>query len=140
MGRSRGKGRKLTANDQDDPASGEEEKINPVQKRRGRPQKPLRDEIDEDDKEKKLEEDDNNENKALSKATDGKKRRRNSQAKEIPNPNPNPNPENEENGGVGAAKSNITDDSTKSNGFRHTGSRRKKSKPRRAAEVGVECN
>ncbi|KAF5747232.1 G2/mitotic-specific cyclin S13-7-like [Tripterygium wilfordii] len=40
-----GKGKKLTASNHDDTGSGEEEKI-PVQKRRGRPQKPLKDEID----------------------------------------------------------------------------------------------
>lgn len=36
-------------------------------------------------------------------------------------------------------RSSTYDSSTKSNGFRHNGSRRK-TKPRRAAEVGVECN
>ncbi|KAJ6346650.1 hypothetical protein OIU76_003350 [Salix suchowensis] len=51
MGRGRGKGKKLTVSNHDDTGSGEEEKI-PAQKRRGRPQKPLKDDIDEEEVEK----------------------------------------------------------------------------------------
>ncbi|KAJ6713397.1 RHO GTPASE-ACTIVATING GACO-LIKE PROTEIN [Salix purpurea] len=68
------------------------------------------------------------ETKSPAAAENGKKRKRYSQAKE------KPESVKEENG-VGTRSS--TDDSTKSNGFRHNGSRRK-NKPRRAAEAGVE--
>lgn len=139
MGRGRGKGKKLTmTTSHEDQGSGEEEKI-PTQKRRGRPQKPLlKDEIAEEGMEKlELEGEDKAYDKAANAATEaenGKKRRRSSQslAKEAPSP------VKDENAVVVVPPSN-TDVSTKSNGFRHIGSRRK-SKPRRAAEVGVECN
>ncbi|KAK9274090.1 hypothetical protein L1049_018904 [Liquidambar formosana] len=136
MGRGRGKGKKLTVSNHEDPGSGEEEKI-PAQKRRGRPQKPLKDEIDEEEVEKMEEEDRENANSVISSkemkspaaAENGKKRKRYSQVKE------KLDSVKEENG-IGTRSS--TDESTKSNGFRHNGSRRK-SKPRRAAEAGVEC-
>ncbi|KAI5596251.1 hypothetical protein POPTR_T085200v4 [Populus trichocarpa] len=136
MGRGRGKGKKLTVSNHDDTGSGEEEKI-PAQKRRGRPQKPLKDGIDEEEVEKIEDEDvekgktdiTSKDSKSPTAAENGKKRKRYSQAKE------KPDSVKEENG-VGTRSS--TDDSTKSNGFRHNGSRRK-SKPRRAAEAGVEC-
>ncbi len=132
MGRGRGKGKKFTVTSHDDPGSGEEEKI-PAQKRRGRPQKLLIDEIDEDI-EKMEEEDGENavsskEMKSLTAAENGKKRRRNIQAKE----KPDSVKEENSNGTRSSA-----DDLTKPNGFRHNGSRRK-STPRRAAEAGVEC-
>ncbi|ONH99243.1 hypothetical protein PRUPE_6G020200 [Prunus persica] len=136
MGRGRGKGKRLTVTNHDDPGSGEEEKI-PAQKRRGRPQKPLKDEIDEEETDK-IEADDSENGKAgiaskeiksPSVAENGKKRKRYSQVKE------KSDSVKEENG-IGTRSS--TDDSTKSNGFRHNGSRRK-NKPRRAAEAGVEC-
>lgn len=136
MGRGRGKGKRLTVTNHDDPGSGEEEKI-PTQKRRGRPQKPLKDEIDEEETEKIEEDDSENakagiatkEVKSSPVAENGKKRKRYSQVKE------KSDSVNEENG---VATRSSTDDLTKSNGFRHNGSRRK-SKPRRAAEAGVEC-
>ncbi|GMH11502.1 hypothetical protein Nepgr_013343 [Nepenthes gracilis] len=129
MGRGRGKGKKLNAN-HEDPGSVDEERI-PAQKRRGRPQKPLKDDIDEEEVEK-LEDDDSEiksmglSSKGMNPVTAGdneKKRKQNSLAKENEN---------------GVETMSSTDDSAKSNGFRHIGSRRK-SKPRRAAEVGVEC-
>lgn len=136
MGRGRGKGKKLTVTNHEDPGSGEEEKI-PAQKRRGRPQKPLKDEIDEEEVEKIEDEDSENakigisskEMKSSAAEENGKKRKRYSQAKE------KPDSVKEENG-IGTRSS--TDDSTKSNGFRNNRNRRK-SKPRRAAEAGVEC-
>ncbi|XP_042513409.1 histone-lysine N-methyltransferase EHMT1-like [Macadamia integrifolia] len=137
MGRGRGKGKKLTVvTSHEDPGSGGEESV-PAYKRRGRPQKPLKDEIDEEDIEK-IEEDDgknaksdtsNKEMKGPSVAENGKKRKRHSQAKE------NIDSVKEEDG-TGTRSS--TDISIKSNGFRQNGNRRK-SKPRRAAEAGVEC-
>ena len=135
MGRGRGKGKKLTVTNHEDPGSGEEEKI-PIQKRRGRPQKPLKDEIDEEEVEKVEDEDRENANSGFlsndtkSPAAAEKKRKR------YPNGKEKPDLVKEENG-IGTIPS--TDDSTKSNGFRHNGSRRK-STPRRAAEAGVECN
>lgn len=136
MGRGRGKGKKLTVSNHDDAGSGEEEKI-PAQKRRGRPQKPLKDDIDDEEAEK-IEEEDAENGKAGTPSKDvksptasenGKKRKRNLQVKE------KPVSVKEENGN---GTRSSTDDSTKSNGFRHNGSRRK-SKPRRAAEAVVEC-
>ncbi|CAK9328045.1 unnamed protein product [Citrullus colocynthis] len=137
MGRGRGKGRKLTVTNHDDAGSGEEEKI-PAQKRRGRPQKPLKDEIDEEEVEKIEDEDSENlksndivskEMKSPPAAENGKRRRRNSQVKEKLDPVKDEN---------GDGTRSSTDESTRSNGFRHNGSRRK-SKPRRAAEAGVNC-
>lgn len=136
MGRGRGKGKRLTVTNHDDPGSGEEEKI-PAQKRRGRPQKPLKDDIDEEEAEK-IEEDDietakpvisTKEMNSPSAAENGKKRKRYSQVKE------KSDSVKEE---IGNGTRSSTDDSAKSNGFRHNGSRRK-NKPRRAAEAGVEC-
>lgn len=137
MGRGRGKGRKQSAvADHDDTGSGEDEKL-PI-RRRGRPQKPLKGEIEEEDKIVMIEKEDDDleETKKLSKskrnqaaAENGRKRKRASHVEE------NAETVKEENG-VGA-KTSATD-SIKSVGYRPNGSRRK-NKPRRAAEVGVEC-
>ncbi|MCD7462876.1 hypothetical protein HAX54_049569 [Datura stramonium] len=134
MGRGRGKAKKQSV--REDLVSGEEEKI-PV-RRRGRPQKP-KDEIEEEEGvEKVVEDEDDSENtkgSVLNKdiknqvGEDGKKRKRPSQVME------NKDSVKEENG-VGT-KTN-SNDLIKSVGFRPNGSRRK-NKPRRAAEVGVEC-
>jgi len=132
MGRGRkGKKAAVVASHED---SGEEEKI-PV-KRRGRPQKTLKDEVDEEEEAEKIdeaeEEEDvenskiptsNKDNKIPISSENGRKRKRNSQVKE------NQDSIKVENG---------PSDSIKSVGFRQNGSRRK-NKPRRAAEVGVEC-
>ncbi|CAL5423446.1 unnamed protein product [Camellia sinensis] len=140
MGRGRGKGKKQTTiAARDEAGSGEEEKILPY-RRRGRPQKPLKDEIEEEAENIEEEEDEgentkssisNKDVKNEAAAENGKKRKRKkaSQVKE------NPDSVIEENG-VGT-KTSI-DESVKSVGFRQNGSRRK-NKPRRAAEVGVEC-
>lgn len=137
MGRGRGKGKKQSV--REDLGSGEEEKMPPV-RRRGRPQKPLKDEIEEeeDEVEKVAGDEEDGENLKSTKSSkdisnqdveNGKKRKRPSQVKE------NGESVKEENG-VGT-KTNSKD-LIKSVGFRQNGSRRK-SKPRRAAEVGVEC-
>lgn len=123
MGRGRGKGKKQSAiATRDDNGSGEDEKL-PV-RRRGRPLKPMKDEIEEEDEVEKIggEVEDGEETKS-------KKRKRPSLIKV-------------------SADSVTEEDSigTKSNatvlikpvGYRQNGSRRK-NKPRRAAEVGVEC-
>lgn len=134
MGRGRGKAKKQSV--REDLVGGEEEKI-PV-RRRGRPQKP-KDEIEEEEGiEKVVDDEDDSENtkgSVLNKdiqnqvAEDGKKRKRPSQVME------NKDSVKEENG-VGTKT--ISNDLIKSVGFRPNGSRRK-NKPRRAAEVGVEC-
>ena len=138
MGRGRGKGKKLTISNEEDPISREDEKV-PKQKRRGRPQKLFKDDFDEEEIEEILEEDacggDNVKNvvsskemKNLNTTKHGRKRKRNLQEKIEPI---------DEKSNVVVNGSN-TDELTKCNGFRHNGSRRK-SKPRRAAEAGVQC-
>ncbi|XP_057768797.1 uncharacterized protein LOC130988858 [Salvia miltiorrhiza] len=139
MGRGRGKGKKQSAiAARDDTGSGEDEKL-PV-RRRGRPQKPMKDEFEEEDEVEKIEEEDEDgedtKNLVLSKssknqavAENGRKRKRPSQIKE------SDDLVKEEN--AMAAKSNATV-LIKPVGYRQHGSRRK-NKPRRAAEVGVEC-
>lgn len=135
MGRGRGKGKKLTVTNHEDPQSGEDEKVS-TQKRRGRPQKQLKDDFDEEVE--KIEDDNDNvknevsskEMKSPNATENGSKRKRNSQVKEKLELV-------EEEHGVGN-RSSTTDDLAKSNGFRHNGSRRK-SKPSRAAEAGVQC-
>ncbi|TKY67444.1 hypothetical protein E2542_SST10338 [Spatholobus suberectus] len=137
MGRGRGKGKKLTVSNDEDPISGEDEKV-PMQKRRGRPQKLFKDDFDEEVVEE-IEEDDSHSGDNVKNAVSskemknpnttkhGRKRKRNLQEKI--------EPVEEKNGAVNGSN---TDDLAKSNGFRHNGSRRK-SKPRRAAEAGVLC-
>ncbi|GAB4843791.1 hypothetical protein Ancab_013756 [Ancistrocladus abbreviatus] len=136
MGRGRGKGKKRTA--RDDADSGEEEKL-PAHKRRGRPQKPLKNEGKEDGETKKIEDDGENAKSLITNkdtmdqaATDnGRKRKRSLPVKQDSSPV-------KEDNGSGGKLSTVTDDSIKSVGFRQNGNRRK-SKPRRAAEAGVEC-
>lgn len=136
MRKGRGKGKKVTSSNHEDPGSGKEEK--PLaQKRRGRPQKVLRDELDKGEVEKIEEEDGGDAKLSISSkekedrtsSENGKKRKRNSQVRgklDLV----------KEEKGISTRSSG--DDLTKLNGFRHNGSRRK-NKPRRAAEVGVEC-
>lgn len=135
MGRGRGKGKKLTgATSHEDPGSGNEEQLPPY-KRRGRPQKSLKDDID-DDEVAKIEEEEGDLKlgtpakgaKATPVVESGKRRRRQVVVKE------SSEPLTEENG---AGLSTTTEESVRKNGFRQNGSRRK-SKPRRAAEAGVE--
>ncbi|XP_072992586.1 uncharacterized protein [Typha latifolia] len=134
MGRGRGKGKKLTiVASHEDPGSGGDEVI-PAYKRRGRPQKPLKDDIDEEESEKIEGEDDDVKPKASNKeikssVVNGKKRKRHSQVKE------DSDSVLEENSSAIRSSNN---DLIRPKGFRQNGSRRK-SKPRRAAEAGVEC-
>lgn len=137
MGRGRGKGKKLTVTpSHEDPGSGGEE-ILPANKRRGRPQKSLKEEVEEEEAEKIEGQDVDNSKDAVTgkeikspvAVENGKKRKRYAQVKE------NTDSVKEANG-FGMRSS--TDATTKSNGFRQNGSRRK-NKPRRAAEVGVKC-
>ncbi|XP_056165845.1 uncharacterized protein LOC115679204 [Syzygium oleosum] len=136
MRKGRGKAKKVTSSNNEDPGSGEEEK-SLAQKRRGRPQKLSRDELDKEEVEKIEEEDGDDAKLSISSKEKedqaslekGKKRKRNSRVRgklDLV----------KEEKGIGTRSSG--NDLTKLNGFRHNGSRRK-SKPRRAAEVGVEC-
>ncbi|KAM7524576.1 hypothetical protein LguiA_014478 [Lonicera macranthoides] len=131
MGRGRGKGKKQTIISTHED-SGEEEKM-PV-KRRGRPQKTLKDEVEEIEEHEENGENtkdsiSSKENKNEITKENGRKRKRPSLAKE------NQDLVKKENG---VATNGQVDDSVKSVGFRQNRSRRK-NKPRRAAEVGVEC-
>ncbi|XP_022747819.1 uncharacterized protein LOC111297353 isoform X2 [Durio zibethinus] len=137
MRRGRGKAKKQTVVlSHDDPGSGEDEKI-PAYKRRGRPQKQLKDDIEDDEVEKTEEDGEDVKGSILIKemknraATEnGRKRKRSVQAKE------NIESVKKENG---ITTNSSTDDSTKCVGYRQNSSRRK-NKPRRAAEAVVECN
>lgn len=136
MGRGRGKGKKQSAIIED-LVSDEEDKV-PAHRKRGRPLKPVTDEnedvVDVTEKIEKGEENvngnvSNNDLKTEVITVNKRKRKRSSQVKE------KIEPMKEENGI--RTKSSPTD-SVKSTGFRQNGSRRK-SKPRRAAEAGVDC-
>ncbi|KAE8674968.1 G-type lectin S-receptor-like serine/threonine-protein kinase RLK1-like [Hibiscus syriacus] len=117
MGRGKGKGKKSTVSNHDDAGSGEEEKI-PMQKRRGRPQKPLKDELTTKSRKSKEEDGENgkadittNERKSPPAAEIGKKRKHNPQVKE------RPIRERRE----WLRQQTKHDDSSKSNGFRQSG-------------------
>ncbi|KAK2417225.1 hypothetical protein QL285_039553 [Trifolium repens] len=136
MGRGRGKGKKQSSS-VDDLVSDEEDKV-PAHRKRGRPLKPVTDENEEVEVTEKIEKDDeenvngnvsNNDLKTQVITVNKRKRKRTSQVKE------KIEPMKEENGV--RAKSN-SGDTVKSTGFRQNGSRRK-NKPRRAAEAGVDC-
>lgn len=137
MGRIKAKGKKLAVTNQDDPGSAEEEKTL-AQKGRGRPQKLLNDDIDEEEAEniENQESEDTtndvlgNEAKSSTASQNGKKRKRNSRGKEKVD-------SMKEKNGNGTTSS--TEESNKSNGFRRNGNRRK-NKPCRAPEAGVDCN
>ncbi|KAJ8500282.1 hypothetical protein OPV22_010834 [Ensete ventricosum] len=139
MGRGKGKGKKstLATSNEDHQGSGDEEAI-PAYKRRGRPQRPLKDDVDEDVTGKIEDGEDDvkltaspSKDPKVSTVVNRKKRKRQGEAKDNPDLIPEEN--------LGAASKSKNDDVTGSNGFRHTGSRRRKSKPRRAAGAGVEC-
>ncbi|PON81037.1 rho GTPase-activating gacO-like protein [Trema orientale] len=131
MGRGRGKGKKHTVIVvREDPGSGGDEKV-PAYRRRGRPQKPLNDDVQQEE-ETEITEEDGEEAKTLKYqggTENGRKRKRSAQVKETVES------VKEENG---IETKSMPDDSTKFVGFRHIGSRRK-NKPHRAAEAGVEC-
>ncbi|XP_073306751.1 uncharacterized protein [Primulina huaijiensis] len=133
MGRGRGKGKKQSVfATTDDNKSGEDEKL--AMRRRGRQQIQVNDSVQEEDEFGKIEEDAkrlvfNKLAKHQDATENGKKRKRPSQVKDIMEPFKEENCNGTETNGT---------DSIKSVGYRPIGSRRK-NKPRRAAEVGVEC-
>ncbi|BAT85327.1 uncharacterized protein LOC124831313 [Vigna umbellata] len=135
MGRGRGKGKKQSVITED-PGS-EEDKV-PAYRRRGRPLKPLTDEIEEVEVAETIEKDEENvkgnngstnELKTQPITINKRKRKRSTQVKEKIDPMKDDN---------GILAKSGPDDSIKSTGFRQNGSRRK-NKPRRAAEAGVDC-
>ncbi|KAK3158919.1 hypothetical protein QOZ80_2AG0143380 [Eleusine coracana subsp. coracana] len=132
MGRGRGRGKKVTLvrSHEDKGSSGEE--VVPARKRRGRPQKRFAVKIDQTDIENFVEKVDVNEEqlddeKLKNTAAVGNKRGR--PLKE------GSNIVVEENN---SSIRSSSEESTRINGFRQNGSRRK-NKPRRAAEAGLEC-
>lgn len=136
MGRVRAKGKKLAATNQDDIGSSEEVKVI-ARKRRGRPQKSLKDDIDEDEA-PKIEDGDSEDTtgepiKEAGNKTgtqNGKKQKGNVEVKE------KVDLAKEE---IGNGTKSSSEESKKLNNFRHNRSRRK-NKPCRAAEAVVECN
>ncbi|OIW17402.1 hypothetical protein TanjilG_22514 [Lupinus angustifolius] len=137
MGRGKGKGKNQSViAKREEPGIGEEEKV-PAYRKRGRPLKPLTDEIEEVEVTEKIKKDEENVNGNVSSnelktqvtTVNKRKRKRSVHVKE------KIDPVKEENGVRAKA---ITDDSVKSAGFRQNGSRRK-NKPHRAAEAGVDC-
>ncbi|MED6130411.1 hypothetical protein PIB30_000916 [Stylosanthes scabra] len=140
MGRGRGKGKKdPVIVEPEDPRNGEKEKL-PAFRRRGRPIKPLMDGVEGVEAPENIEKDEeivngngNDSSKDLKTqviTVSKRKRKRSVQTKEKKDP-----AAKEENGNQ--VKPNP-DDSVKPAGFRHNGSRRK-NKPHRAAEAGVDC-
>jgi len=133
MGRGRGRGKKLTTvrSHEDKGSSGEE--VVPAKKRRGRPQKHFANKIDQADVENFVEKVDGDQEEVddaklkNSAAAGGNKRGR---------------PLKEGSNIVIEDSNSIvrssSDESTRTNGFRQIGSRRK-NKPQRAAEAGLEC-
>ncbi|KAG2258339.1 hypothetical protein Bca4012_021680 [Brassica carinata] len=130
MRRGRGKGKRLNACTRED---GEDEEKIPAYRRRGRPQKPVKEETEGEEEIVENDHDDDTNGSVTSKeevTENGKKRKKPLESKE--------SNLTEEKNGLGL-KSSI-DDSVKLSGFRQIGSSRRKNKPRRAAEAVVECN
>jgi hypothetical protein len=133
MGRGRGRGKKQTTvrSHEDKGSSGEE--VVPAKKRRGRPQTCFASKIDQADVENFVEQVDADQEEA------GDAKLKNSAAAGGP-----------KRGRLLKGRSNIaiedtnstvrlsSDESTRTNGFTQIGSRRK-NKPRRASEAGLEC-
>jgi hypothetical protein len=147
MGRGRGRGRKQLTNgrNHEDKGSSGEEVVVPARKRRGRPQKCVAAEKIIEAEVKKLEVDDGDEDYVVG-AGDGAKlkgsRTEHASAGAGSNKRNRVPKEEEEDGSNLNMEENSSstrssnDESTRSNGFRQSGSRRK-STPRRAAEAGL---
>ncbi|CAM8961709.1 unnamed protein product [Rhodiola kirilowii] len=138
MGRGRGKGRKLNGHvNHEDCGSGEEEKI-PVQKKRGRPVKHFKEEV-----RNKTEKDDRENSssgitgKHKSPCDVLKKRKRKYESKDEEKDEEKSEPVKEESGNE-TKSSSIDEEPVKPSGFR-LNSRKRKNKPRRAAEAVVDC-
>jgi hypothetical protein len=133
MGRGRGRGKKLTLVRRHEEKGSSGEEVVPERKRRGRPQKRFAEKIDQTDIENSVEKVDVDEEQLdaakLNNGTAAVGNKRGRPLKE------GSNIVVEENNS--SIRSN-SDESTRTNGFRQNGSRRK-NKPRRAAEAGLEC-
>ncbi|KAG2290332.1 hypothetical protein Bca4012_028589 [Brassica carinata] len=137
MRRGRGKGEKQSASAGEDHGSGEEDEKIPAYRRRGRPQKPMKDDFEEEEEEEeelveKMEEEEEEEDGSVTSKKEENERKR----KMVNGSNTDVN---EEENGLGSKPSRDGSTKSTSTGFRQNGSRRK-SKPRRAAEAVVECN
>lgn len=133
MGRGRGgKGKKQAIIASNDDV--EEEKLPSSNKRRGRPQKPLKDQVEDDQESEKTEDDKNPKSKDSAEVGIGKGRKR----KKPTQDNADAIEEEKDDSEGGKHKSDSNGSFVRSVGFRPNGSRRK-SKPCRAAEVGVKC-
>ena len=135
MRRGRGKGKKQSiVTKSEDPGNGEEERVLSY-RRGGSIQKPLKDEIEEVEVNENIEGGGenvkvNSSDRKTQVITENKrKRKRSVQVKE------KIDPAKEENG---IRTKTSTNHSAKPSGFRKNGSRRK-NKPHRAAEAGVDC-
>lgn len=144
MGRGRGRGRKLTnGRTHDDKGSSGEEVVVPARKRRGRPQKRVVEKINLAEVKKLEEVGDGDEDYQVGVGDDAKlkaSRVENISAgtgtnkrNRLPKEEEDSNLDMEENS---SSTRSSNDESTRSNGFRQVGSRRK-STPRRAAEAGL---
>ncbi|PAN24567.1 hypothetical protein PAHAL_4G235600 [Panicum hallii] len=142
MGRGRGRGRKQLTNGRihEDKGSSGEEVVVPARKRRGRPQKRVAAEKIIEAEVKKLEEADDGDEDYVVGAGDGAKLK-GSAGVGTNKRNRVPKEEEEEGSNLDMEENSSStrssnDESTRSNGFRQSGSRRK-STPRRAAEAGL---
>jgi hypothetical protein len=133
MGRGRGRGKKLTLVRRHEEKGSSGEEVVPERKRRGRPQKRFAEKIDQTDIENSVEKVDVDEEQLdaakLNNGTAAVGNKRGRPLKE------GSNIVVEENN---SSIRSSSDESTRTNGFRQNGSRRK-NKPRRAAEAGLEC-
>ncbi|CAA0842809.1 Unknown protein [Striga hermonthica] len=142
MGRGRGKGKKQSPVAREDSASFEDEKL--PMKRRGRPLKATKGELEDDDEFEKMggEEEVGYKNGEDGKGSEAGKNGKNGVT--IENGKKRKRPLQEDDQDLVLKEENELGTKTngsaliKNVGFRQNGSRRK-SKPRRAAEVGVEC-
>ena len=132
MGRGRGRGKKLTTvrSHEDKGSSGEE--VVPAKKRRGRPQKRFANKIDQADVENFVEKVDGDQEVDDAKLKNSAAAGGNKRGRPL-----------KEGSNIVIEDSNSivrssSDESTRTNGFRQIGSRRK-NKPQRAAEAGLEC-
>ncbi|KAF8779219.1 hypothetical protein HU200_002896 [Digitaria exilis] len=136
MGRGRGRGRKQLTNgrNHEDKGNSGEEVVVPARKRRGRPQKRVAAEKIIEAEVKKLEADDGDEDYVGSKTEHASAGAGSNKRNRVPKEEEDgSNLDMEENS---SSTRSSNDESTRSNGFRQSGSRRK-STPRRAAEAGL---
>jgi hypothetical protein len=144
MGRGRGRGRKLTnARTHESKGSSGEEVVVPARKRRGRPQKRVAEKMNQAEVKNPEEVDDGDEDYQIGAGDDAKLKASRAEnisvgtgtnkRNRVPKEEEDPNLDMEENS---SSTRSSNDESTRSNGFRQVGSRRK-STPRRAAEAGL---